>query len=139
MITDVQVVERRCAVDRDLLLSETDHLLRRFGRCDVIRLSENTNTDFRLRAEADEIWSPISGKGCFFLVDMREDSPSQECVMRIEFAEDLKQAILIPFGVARAIVCKRDALLVRFSTHQDNEHAEDRTISFDNLSKVLNL
>ncbi len=112
---------------RWIALRETDHILRRFGQAEVLRISPSASSTLRLRHRADEVWALIDGCVEFLWRDMREDSPTFGRTYQITCHEPTQ--VLVPFGVAfgaRAI--DEPALLIRVSTHVDDSQEGDRII-----------
>ena len=108
------------------VVSENDPLLRRFGQCDLIKLSAGETLEIQ-RRRADEVWALIAGKVSLRLEDRREDSPSLgEHQMLILTGEQPKTA-LVPFGVHGMFSANSDAVLLRLTTHEDTADPEDLT------------
>ena len=107
------------------VIREDDHVLRRFGQVDVVKVSNGSALEI-WRQKADEIWAVISGEVRFSLEDRREDSPSGGVNVELELSKDVPQAILVPFGVTCKVSSTGDAILLRIGTHQNHAHAEDQ-------------
>ncbi len=60
------------------VLSDQDHLLRRFGQVQVIRKSPGRSETLCLREVADEVWALIEGQVEFTWYDLRQDSEKCE-------------------------------------------------------------
>lgn len=99
------------------VLSEHDHLLRRFGSLELLDVEPGETATFSLRAEADEIWAPVAGAVTVSLLDRRPQSPSYGKRPEFRLDADDPHALLIPFGVARGVVAKAPARVLRLSTH----------------------
>ena len=115
---------------RWLALRDADHLLRRFGQAEVLRLSPESIPALRCRAVADEVWCLLEGQIACRWRDTRNDSPSKDAVYSTTF--DRPALMLVPFGVAfgcRALT--EGCLLLRISTHADGEHEGDRTLPWE--------
>jgi hypothetical protein len=100
------------------VLAFEDHLLRRFGSAEVIRLS--AGADFQiLRAKADEVWALLEGAAGFDLEDTRTFSPTRGAhqVLRVETPTRL----LVPFGVRLRIQSTTETRLLRIMTHTELE------------------
>lgn len=112
---------------RWVALRETDHILRRFGQAEVVRISSRTFSNLRLRHRADEVWALIEGSVEFFWRDLREDSPTFEHTHQIACHKPTQ--VLVPFGVAFGVrTIDGASLLIRMSTHVDDSHDNDRVI-----------
>jgi dTDP-4-dehydrorhamnose 3,5-epimerase-like enzyme len=119
------------------LLRRDDHLLRRFGQAEVRRFKAGVQSPFKLRAVADEVWTPLHGVAQFTLIDLRPASPSENQSLEITLDAEQPQALLVPFGVACSIATQDGAELLRLTTHADGDHAEDRVISREDLQGFL--
>jgi len=112
------------------VLKDEDHLLRRFGMIEVLRVEAEMRPYLRVRSVADEVWVLIEGRGEFRWHDLRLDSPTHGVEHRL-FCENPTQ-VLAPFGVAfgfRAL--DGPALLVRVATHDDGLHGGDRHLPWE--------
>ena len=112
------------------VLSEEDHLLRRFGQVQVIRKSPGRDEPLCLREVADEVWALIEGQVEFAWHDLRLGSPTHDHWQR--FRTEAPTLVLAPFGVAfgcRAL--ENPALIIRLSTHIEGEHPGDREIPWE--------
>jgi dTDP-4-dehydrorhamnose 3,5-epimerase len=126
IVRPIAVVEEPHA-QRWIALRETDHILRRFGQAEVLRISPSAFSTLHLRRRADEVWMLIDGRVEFLWRDMREDSPTFGRTHQITCHEPTQ--VLVPFGVAfgtRAI--DGPSLLIRVSTHADDPQERDRVI-----------
>ncbi|MGD8457965.1 MAG: hypothetical protein PVF83_16435 [Anaerolineales bacterium] len=124
-IPDVFILDLDRKEKHLVILSETHHLLRRFGQVEFVHMIKRKETDFSLREIADEIWSVVVGEVSFTLEDKREDSPSENQSMQVELTGSHPQAVLIPFGVAYRIKTIKDSQLIRITTHADGIHEDD--------------
>jgi hypothetical protein len=104
------------------LVGYSDHLLRRFGEAELLRLEADRQRPPALRQAADELWALIRGSVEFELVDRREGSPSVGQTYQIRQSEPA--VVLVPFGVEFVIrAVGGSAELIRFTTHE--EHGQD--------------
>lgn len=118
---------------RMMLLKHEDHLLRRFGVLEVVRLEPRSSTPFMVREIADEVWSLLEGRVEFVWKDLRTGSPTWENLHRHSTSEPT--LVLVPFGVAFGVRSARgSSTLVRLATHLDGEHAKDQLLSWDSLN-----
>jgi hypothetical protein len=102
------------------VLGFNDHVLRRFGCLQVIRVEAGEATEFRIRRRADEVWSLIEGRVECCWQDLRADSPSRDQIYRAEL--DLPTAVLVPFGVGYGVrATDGPALLLRIMTESEDE------------------
>ena len=109
------------------VLRFSDHLLRRFGGAEVLRLRLDHKVQLRVREAADEIWALLDGKAEFIWHDLRPDSPSRDHWQRISLEEPT--LALVPFGVAFAVRPQSDPCwLLRLMTHEPGDHPGDRTL-----------
>ena len=102
-----------------VVLSEDDHLLRRFGQVDVLRFEQDSKLTTHRQEGADEIWAIFSGAVELVLTDMREESPTNQTKMEISLAEEIPRGVLIPFGVNAELYCRQPGLLIRLTSHAD--------------------
>jgi len=101
-----------------------DHLLRRFGRTELIRLRDQGEFEGRRRV-ADEVWALLEGAADVYLEDGRQDSPTRG--VRQTQRLDAPTRLLLPFGVHLRIVARSGAaLFLRIMTHSE---AEDPPVS----------
>ncbi|MEN8240761.1 MAG: hypothetical protein ABFS17_02475 [Chloroflexota bacterium] len=101
------------------VLSEDDHLLRRFGQLDLVRLQPDTRLSTHRQQGADEIWVIVSGAVELTLTDMREESPTNQAKMEFSLLEENYQGVLIPFGVKAELSSSDSGMLLRLATHAD--------------------
>jgi hypothetical protein len=100
------------------ILSFDDHLLRRFGSAQIVRLAAGETFE-SLRAAADEIWALLDGRAEFRLEDTRTFSPTAGVLQSI-LAESPTR-VLVPFGVRLRVTPRPTADLLRFMTHTEGE------------------
>ncbi len=136
-IPDVFLFDVERKDGRFILLRDNDHLLRRFGQVEFRELRAGENTPFTLRVVADEIWSVIKGEASLSLMDRREGSPTKNHVMKLTLSGEEPQSVLVPFGIAFAFTAIEDAQMVRLATHQDQEHSQDETLSYEEFASLL--
>jgi hypothetical protein len=117
-IGDVYVFPVQRSEGRWKLLSDSDHLLRRFGQLEFLSLKEQQSANYEAREEADEICFVLRGKMTVKLTDLREDSPSYNAIIEIALRADEPKGLLIPFGVAYSLVTSNGVDLLKVSTHQ---------------------
>jgi hypothetical protein len=100
------------------ILSFEDHLLRRFGSAQLVRL-EPGETFSGLRASADEVWALIEGGAEFHLEDTRPISPTLGVLQSV--VADGPTRLLVPFGVRLRVHPHPRAVLLRIMTHTERE------------------
>ena len=101
------------------LVAFQDHLMRRFGRAELLRLREGAEFT-AWREVADEVWVLADGSAEFQLEDRRPGSPTRGSRQIHQFAEPAR--LLVPFGVRLRILSRSKAtLLLRFMTHSEIE------------------
>ena len=101
-------------------LRHQDHLLRRFGAAELIRLDTGFEPTLRLREAADEIWILYSGAALLRMKDVRPQSPTLGEIQDMEITAPTR--VLIPFGVAAGWrPTESPVRLLRLSTHGDSE------------------
>lgn len=102
------------------LLGFDDHLLRRFGLLELVRVMPHTALELRARPVADELWILIEGGVEFIWHDVRSASPTEGQRDRMMCTDPT--LVLVPFGVAfgcRAV--GGQATLIRLATHEETE------------------
>ena len=119
-IPDVYIFQVPRDVGQVRVVSEHDHVLRRFGQVDLIKLTAGEKQKQAARPEADQIFSVIQGNVTLELQDDRQESPSAGIQQVISLSAADPVSILIPFGVVCEIECEREALLARVTTHADD-------------------
>jgi len=100
------------------LLTDSDHLLRRFGQLEFFSIKEKQSVSFEAREEADEICFVLHGELAVRMTDLREESPSYKVEIEIALSAERPQGLLIPFGVAYSLSTSVGADLLRVSSHQ---------------------
>lgn len=104
---------------RSVILRNDDHILRRFGALEVLRLSPGKAFSV-LRRGADEVWSLLEGTAEIRLEDRRGDSPTAG-TLEVHSLQ-VPSRLLIPFGVtAEGRAGASGALLLRLMTHNVDE------------------
>jgi hypothetical protein len=117
---------------RMVLLRFEDHLLRRFGTLELLRLEAHSTTPLCVREVADEVWALVEGKVEFIWWDRRPASPTENQTYRLTTAEPT--LVLVPFGVAFGVrVTESSCTMIRAATHLYEEHAGDRTLAWESL------
>jgi hypothetical protein len=112
------------------VLGYDDHLLRRFGYVETLRIEPMPVDSLQVRAVADEIWTLMEGKVRFLWKDLRSTSPTQG--MSFEIIASEPTLVLAPFGVAFGVeALEHQALLIRLATHTDGVHEKDRTVPWE--------
>ena len=112
------------------LLRFEDHLLRRFGLSELLRIVPERSSDLRVRPVADEIWILIEGAAEFVWHDIRPGSPTEHRKDRLTCVEPT--LVLAPFGVAfgcRAV--GGQASLLRLATHAETETEDIRSLPWE--------
>jgi hypothetical protein len=111
-------------------LKYEDHLLRRFGMAEVLRIEADLQPYLRVRSVADEVWALIEGRVEFRWHDLRTDSPTHDEECRRTCGDPT--LVLAPFGVAFGFrPLGESALLLRFSTHVDGTHEGDQRLPWE--------
>ncbi|MBF8255408.1 MAG: hypothetical protein HW375_315 [Anaerolineales bacterium] len=101
---------------RQAILAFEDHLLRRFGSAEVVRLGPGET--FRvLRGKADEVWALLEGAAEFQLEDQRSTSPTLAVSQAVR--KETPTRLLLPFGVRLLVRPDPRALLLRIMTHSE--------------------
>jgi hypothetical protein len=118
MIHDALVTDLAPAAGRLPIVSFEDHILRRFGAADILRLSGGEAVR-ALRASADEVWVLVEGAAHFLLEDTRPDSPTYGLRPHIQASRPTR--LLLPFGVRLEVRADPEALLVRVMSHSERE------------------
>lgn len=105
--------------ERLRVVSYSDHLLRRFGFAEVVRLDQDHQRESTLRELADELWALIHGSVEFSLHDRRVGSPSSG--QTYKFQTRGPTLLLVPFGVELLIqAVDGPAELIRLATHEES-------------------
>jgi len=117
-IHDVLVTALPGSSSRQPMVAFEDHLLRRFGSAEILRL--RSGEVFRvLRTTADEVWVLVEGAAHFRLEDTRSSSPTDG--RRQQMRADRPTRLLLPFGVRLEVTAEPAAVLVRVMTHSERE------------------
>ena len=117
-IADLHLFPVQRSEGRWNLLTDSDHLLRRFGKLEFFSLKEKQFSSFEAREEADEICFVLHGELAVSMTDLREDSPSYKVEIEIALSAEEPKGLLIPFGVAYSLSTSVGADLLRVSSHQ---------------------
>jgi hypothetical protein len=105
--------------ERFRIVRYSDHLLRRFGLAEVLRLEANHQRPPTVRQVADELWALIHGTVEFVLHDQRDESPSAGKTYHLQSSQPA--LVLVPFGVAVEIrAIDGPAELIRLATHEES-------------------
>ena len=110
-------------IERTAVLRIGDHLLRRFGQADVVRLQAGATVVLPPRAIADEVWVLVDGRVGFEWQDLRESSPTAGATVNLESRRPI--ALLVPFGVSFRARAESASVLLRLVTHADEEAPSD--------------
>jgi mannose-6-phosphate isomerase-like protein (cupin superfamily) len=114
------------------LLEFDDHLLRRFGRMELIELEAKTVFQPILRKVADEVWFILEGEVEGFWLDRRPNSSSEGA--RERHPLPAPSLVLVPFGVAFACrTVSGTCTLLRVMTHAPDPTEEQAVISWEEL------
>jgi hypothetical protein len=109
------------------VLGFEDHILRRLGALQIVRLADGSRTPLRLRETSDEVWALIEGKAAFYWEDLRADSPTRDQAHLANF--DQPTTMLAPFGVAFGVLAvDGPALLVRLMADSETETGPARAL-----------
>jgi 5-deoxy-D-glucuronate isomerase len=100
------------------VLAFEDHLLRRFGGAEVVRLAAGDTFQVR-RTVADEVWVLLAGEAEFHLDDLRVASPTHGARQAVRSTSPIR--VLLPFGVRLEVRAGVEALLLRVMTHSERE------------------
>jgi hypothetical protein len=101
---------------RQAILAFEDHLLRRFGSAEVVRLGPGQA--FRvMREKADEVWALLEGAAEFQLEDQRSTSPTLAVSQAVRMETPTR--LLLPFGVRLLVRPDPRALFLRIMTHSE--------------------
>jgi dTDP-4-dehydrorhamnose 3,5-epimerase-like enzyme len=115
--------------NRLVALQENDHILRRFGQIDVVKLEPGKSLETLRKAGADEVWALISGEAILQMADQRHESPTLDQTVEITLNGNSPQAVLIPFGVLAHITGQSAGSLLRLTTHADELFPEEHIFS----------
>ena len=136
-INEITITDIKTGEGWGALLSEHDHLLRRFGFVELQELKID-QPSYTFREQADEILVLLEGRADLTIIDRRKQSPSFNQIDRLPLSGSRLQRILIPFGIAYRLEISAPAKLLRVSTHARGTHPGDRSISPGELEAVLN-
>jgi hypothetical protein len=118
-IHDVLLTPLTAAADgRQAILGFEDHLLRRFGSAELIRLRPGESF-LVLRAMADEIWVLLDGAAEFELTDKRPISPTGGASQSLRMGSSAR--LLVPFGVRLRVRPDPTVSLLRIMSHSESE------------------
>jgi hypothetical protein len=106
-------------VGRVVALQLQDHLLRRFGQADLVRLSHGSELSRSPLEAADEVWVLVDGSVSLTWKDERTSSPTSGASATMAATEPV--AVLVPFGVSFRIHAGTASILLRLATHSDVE------------------
>ncbi|MCW5876864.1 MAG: hypothetical protein KIS85_08275 [Anaerolineales bacterium] len=101
------------------LLSNQQHLLRRFGQLDLLTLHPGAPLDVGLRGEADRFYFALDGRVELQLEDRREHSPTRGAALALTLDAAEPHGLLLPFGVACTLLAIASARLLLLSTHSE--------------------
>jgi hypothetical protein len=111
-------------------LRDSDHILRRFGFAEVVRVLPESPLKLHVREVADEVWTLCEGRVEFHWHDLRQNSPTYENRYRLICAR--LTLMLVPFGVAFGYrVLDGPATLLRLATHGEGIHKGDSQIPWE--------
>lgn len=118
--------------DRFTALAYDDHLLRRFGALEVIRLNPGSRLEPVLREEADEVWVLLEGTVDCVIRDLREGSPTSG--KGFERTLTRTSQLFLPFGVAFGVSAgDTGAVLLRIATHQPLPDSPETKLAWEEL------
>lgn len=100
------------------VVSFDDHLLRRFGGAEVIRLPAGDVFPL-LRDTADEVWAVLDGAADAELEDTRPDSPTRGARQHVQL--EARTRLLLPFGVRLRLRAASEASFLRLMTLSERE------------------
>jgi dTDP-4-dehydrorhamnose 3,5-epimerase-like enzyme len=128
-ISGVVIFELEWKDGRLVVLQENDHILRRFGQVDVVKMPEGSSLVTHRGGGADEVWALLEGEALLKLTDRRQESPSLGQTDEFELNGNSPQAVLIPFGVQAQIFGHSRSALLRITTHADELFPKDTVFS----------
>lgn len=99
------------------IISEKDHVLRRFGAVRVNSLTTGEILELVVGDSADLILYTLSGKILLRLTDYRKQSPSSGVKISLEMSALNPQSVLIPFGVNTQVEAIDDVQIIVIATH----------------------
>jgi dTDP-4-dehydrorhamnose 3,5-epimerase-like enzyme len=128
----IMETERSEGTERWHVLVDSDHLLRRFGELELIRMTGGDHEQPFLREQADEIIALIEGNFELRLRDHRPESPSCEATTSLNVSEP--SIALIPAGVVFGIKPgDAGATFLRITTHARSTSPNDRSVDWGEL------
>ena len=122
--------------NRQILIGDYHHMLRRFGQLELLNINQEQENDFRQRLVADEIIFIDQGLLSIQFVDFRSNSPSFGLEKTLKLIENSMEAILVPFGLAYSLSSKDGAKIIRLATHND-EDDEPQILTESHVSNIL--
>lgn len=125
-INDLLVFPLSPGEDGLSLLSNQQHLLRRFGQLHLLDLAAGHQGAATLKGEADRFYFVLAGEMTAALEDRRQHSPSLGVQVEIPLNAEQPQGLLVPFGVALRLTSEQGARVIVVSTHSE-PHPEDRS------------
>lgn len=135
-ISGLTIFQVKQEKDHQILISDSDHLLRRFGQLDLIHLNKDQKYEYRQRKIADEIIFVDQGNLKLEVLDLRSASPSTGVRLTVNIQESSMDAILIPFGVAYSLSTPNSARVIRLATHNEKDD-QIQNISKSQLSEAI--
>lgn len=123
-IHDLLLFPLEAAGGRLALLSNQQHLLRRFGQLELLSLAAGEVHNAGLRAEADRFLFILDGQVDLQLEDRRAQSPSHGVAVNLTLDAAQPQGLLLPFGLACRLQALGAARLLILSTHSEPHPAD---------------
>lgn len=123
-IHDLLLFPIEAADDQLTLLSNQQHLLRRFGALQLLSLAAGQAHSLGLRGEADRFLFALDGQVDVQLHDQRPHSPSHGVTQSLTLAASQPQGLLLPFGVSASLQAAQPARLLLLSTHSEAHPAD---------------
>lgn len=111
-------VRNEGAIARLRLVGHSDHLLRRFGVAEVLRLPAGATLGPCLQPIADDAWVLEAGDAELYWRDERHGSPTRGCQHHLRARSPLLW--LVPFGVVFGLRSGPPCVLVHLSTHESD-------------------
>ena len=116
-ISDVYLFDLGQSEGRLTLLSEHQHLLRRFGQLELVDIAPGQGMEAPALVETDRFCFVLDGAVVAHLEDQRGQSPSQGASMDVALDASQPRGLLMPFGVSANIHSEAGARLLMLSTH----------------------
>jgi hypothetical protein len=116
-ISDVYLFDLGQSEGRLTLLSEHQHLLRRFGQLELVDIAPGQRIEAPAPAETDRFCFVLDGVVVAHLEDQRGQSPSQGASMDVALEASQPRGLLMPFGVGASIHSEAGARLLMLSTY----------------------